>query len=62
MEIVRLKTQIYKRLKAIAIVPSAVSEPLTADVILNDIQICQRRRVIVICFQVNQTSGLAEKI
>lgn len=36
----------------------AVSEPLTADVILNDIQIRQRRRVIVICNTVSQSQGL----
>ncbi len=36
----------------------AVSEPLTADVILNDIHSCQRKRVIVICNTVSQSQGL----
>lgn len=36
----------------------AVSEPLTADAILNDIHSHQRRRVIVICNTVSQSQGL----
>jgi len=36
----------------------AVIEPLTADVILNDIHSFQRRRVIIICNTVSQSQGL----
>jgi CRISPR-associated endonuclease/helicase Cas3 len=36
----------------------AISTPLTADVILNDIQTYDRRRVIVICNTVSQAQGL----
>jgi CRISPR/Cas system-associated endonuclease/helicase Cas3 len=36
----------------------AVSEPLTAEVVLNDIEQYQRQRVIIICNTVSQAQGL----
>jgi CRISPR-associated endonuclease/helicase Cas3 len=40
----------------------AISHPLTADVILNDIQTCDRQRVIIICNTVSQAQGLFQDL